>query len=103
MPNCHKLLERARRAPANLRFTEVRSLATCFGWKYVRTSGDHVMHKRDKTPTAYALMNFQNVGGKAKPYQVQQLLDAIEALDLRIDEQTLTGEDRGERRDEPAA
>jgi predicted RNA binding protein YcfA (HicA-like mRNA interferase family) len=75
LPRCEELLERARRNPSGLRFAELCRLAECFGWRCARRRGDHVLYKR---PGTMRLMNFQNAGGRAKPYQVRQLLAAIE-------------------------
>jgi len=38
---------------------------------------------------ATELMNFQNSSGMAKPYQVRQLLKAIEAVEYESEEPTL--------------
>jgi hypothetical protein len=38
-----------------------------------------------KRPGIAELLNFQNVGGKAKPYQIRQLLELVELYDLRLD------------------
>lgn len=74
--SCEKLLDRARRSPAGLAFGELCALAECFGWVLVRTRGSHHLYKR---PQSGGLMNFQSFRGKAVPYQVRQLLRAIEA------------------------
>ena len=36
-------------------------------------------------PTLRELVNLQKVGGKAKPYQVRQLLDLVERYNLQLD------------------
>ena len=82
MPKCDKLLERARNSPADLRFTEVCQLAECYGFVLDRQGGSHRIYKRPRWPH---VMNFQNWKGKAKPYQVRQLLNAI---DLILEEQS---------------
>ena len=78
MTRCEELLERARKVPSGLRFSEVCRLAECFGWRRARQRGDHVLYKR---PGTMQLMNLQDDGGRAKPYQVRQLLAAIEELE----------------------
>ncbi len=90
MPNCRKLLDRAKASPANLRFAEARQLAECFGWQFARQKGDHVVYKR---AGSLQLMNFQNVKGKAKSYQVRQLLTAIDELGLEIADEDAEGDD----------
>ena len=75
---CEDLLARARGFPSGLRFSELCRLAECFGWELVRQKGSHVIYKRRGT---MQLMNFQNDSGRAKPYQVRQLLAAIYELE----------------------
>ncbi len=77
MPDCDKLLERARRSPSSLRFEEVCNLAECYGFGLDRQASSHRIYKRPGWPQ---LMNFQNRNGKAKAYQVRQLLAAIDEI-----------------------
>ena len=79
MADCQELLEHARTEPSGLRFSELCHLAECFGFTHARQKGSHVMYKR---PGYFGLMNFQDDGGNAKPYQVRQLLRAIKELGL---------------------
>ncbi len=66
----------ARNAPGNLRFEELCALAEAFGYVYRSTKGSHVIYRREKV----GIMTFQNSGGKAKAYQVKQLLRKLEEL-----------------------
>ncbi len=75
MPKCEKLLDQARRSPANMRFSECCHLAECYGYVFHRQTGSHRIYKK---PGQIGLMNFQDDNGKAKEYQVKQLLAAIE-------------------------
>lgn len=77
MSKCEALLAKARNNPSGLRFAELCALAECFGWTLDRTRGSHCVYKRVGIMQA---MNFQNFNGTAKPYQVNQLLRAIESL-----------------------
>jgi len=77
MKSCTELLAKARANPSGLRFAELCALAECFGWIFDRGLGSHRIYKRPRNFTA---MNFQDFGGTAKPYQVRQLLRAIDAL-----------------------
>lgn len=77
MADCEKLLARARTSPKNVRFTEVCQLAECYGFTFARGDGSHRVYKRDGWPK---VMNFQDDNGKAKPYQVKQLLNAIDEI-----------------------
>lgn len=90
MPNCDKLLEHARNSPADLRFTQICQLAECYGFVFDRQAGSHRIYKRPMWPQ---VMNFQDCKGKAKPYQVRQLLNAI---DLILDETTRNEEQTDE-------
>lgn len=77
MAHCDKLLEKARRSPANLRFDELCQLAECYGFVLDRTKGSHRIYKR---PGWKGVLTFQDDKGKAKPYQVRQLLQVIESI-----------------------
>ncbi len=81
MDKCQKLLQKARRSPQNLRFDELCRLAECYGWVLIRQSGSHRLYENVRlAPEDRRMMNFQSDNGKAKPYQVKQLLTAIENL-----------------------
>lgn len=82
MARCAKLLIKATNSPDNLRFEEVCSLATCYGWVLIGGAGSHRVYMHPSLGNnAGSMMNFQSRDGKAKPYQVRQLLDAIDGLD----------------------
>ncbi len=80
--NKQKLLAKALAGSKNLRFTEAITLAKAFGYRLVRTKGSHhiLVHPKIKE-----LINLQEVGGKAKPYQVRQLLDIVERYNLSLE------------------
>jgi predicted RNA binding protein YcfA (HicA-like mRNA interferase family) len=48
-------------------------MAEMAGFVFDRAGGPHKIYKH----AAGGMMNFQDVNGKAKPYQVKQLLDYI--------------------------
>jgi hypothetical protein len=87
MPIDEELLKKARENPGNIRFSDVIKLATQMGWVEVGGKGSHRVFKhpkgpliRDKFPIP---LNFQEgKNGKAKAYQVEQLLEM--AAELRI-------------------
>lgn len=81
--NKRKLLAKALRGSKNLRFGEAVELAKAFGFRLSRTKGSHHIFVH---PTARELVNLQQVDGKAKPYQVRQLLEIVERYNLQIDE-----------------
>jgi predicted RNA binding protein YcfA (HicA-like mRNA interferase family) len=80
--NKQKLLTKALTGSKNLRFTEAVALAKAFGYRLSRTKGSHhiFVHPRIKE-----LINLQEIGGKAKPYQVRQLLDIVERYNLTLE------------------
>jgi predicted RNA binding protein YcfA (HicA-like mRNA interferase family) len=73
--NKRKLLAKALIGSKNLRFAEAVRLAEAFGFRLSRTRGSHNVFVH---PILRELVNLQEVGGKAKPYQVRQLLDGGE-------------------------
>lgn len=77
-----RLLEKASRAPGNLRFSEICRLAEWYGWRFDRQQGtSHRIYINPAiTGGAGEMMNFQNRNGQAKPWQVRQLVEAIEEL-----------------------
>lgn len=82
MAGCEKLLTKATNSPNNLRFTDLCKLAECYGWVPRPQNGtSHAIYLNPQLGNdAGSLMNFQNRNGQAKPKQVKQLLEAIEAL-----------------------
>lgn len=79
--NRQKLLRRALASPQSLRFAEAINLAKAFGFRIDRISGSHHILKRAGIPE---LVNLQDVGGMAKPYQVRQLLKLVERHNLSL-------------------
>jgi predicted RNA binding protein YcfA (HicA-like mRNA interferase family) len=82
--NPKKILNKALSSPANLRFKEACDLALAFGFHLSRISGSHHIFARHNLPE---LVNLQNVNGKAKPYQVRQLLGLVERYNLSLGEE----------------
>ena len=74
-----KLYEVIKRNPANIRFEKICKIAETFGFKMRKGKGSHHIFIR---PGVKKLLNFQNVKGKAKPYQVKQLIKIIEKYGL---------------------
>lgn len=76
-----KLLDKARRSPAGLRFSELCKLAEAFGFVFQRQKGSHKIYSNDHIRQ---MLNFQDDHGKAKAYQVRQLLDCADRNQLRV-------------------
>jgi len=82
MSKCDKLLEKAKNSPNNFSFTEICKLAECYGFVFQRQSSSHFIFENPSLNIEQnRIMNFQDFKGKAKPYQVKQLLRAIFILE----------------------
>lgn len=79
-----KLLKKLLSGSKNIRFSEITACAEAFGFRLDRIKGSHHIYIHPDIPE---LLNLQNIGGKAKPYQVKQFLDIIERYDLRLKEE----------------
>ena len=64
-------------------FRDLLRLLEALGFELVRTRGSHHIYGH---PAAPGLLNFQEVGGQAKPYQIRQLLRTITGHELRLEE-----------------
>jgi hypothetical protein len=73
------IVDQMRRSPASVRYTDLYKVCVaCFGPPRQSASSHAVF----KTPWAGdQRVNIQNARGKAKPYQVRQVLLALERLD----------------------
>jgi predicted RNA binding protein YcfA (HicA-like mRNA interferase family) len=78
-----RLLQKARSGSRNIRFDDAVRLAEAFGFQESRVSGSHhiFVHKDVRE-----LLNLQDVKGKAKPYQIRQLLQLVDRYNLKIEE-----------------
>lgn len=65
----------------NVRFTEFRTLVEAFGFRLDRVNGSHHIFVHPGIPE---IVNLQEVGGEAKPYQVRQVLRLVERYNLRL-------------------
>jgi len=74
------ILDAARRNPRNVRFTDLVRLLKSLGFELRRTAGSHHIYKAAGLP----LVNLQEVGGKAKPYQVRQVLALVDQYKLEV-------------------
>jgi predicted RNA binding protein YcfA (HicA-like mRNA interferase family) len=79
-----KLLAKAISGSKNMRFDEMISLVEGFGFHLSRVSGSHHIFAH---PKVKELVNLQEVGGKAKPYQIRQFLRLVERYNLELGEE----------------
>ncbi len=77
--NPRKLLKKLQGGSKNLRFSDVVACARAVGFRLDRVNGSHHIFVHTRCDR---LINLQEVNGKAKPYQVKQLLDLIECYNL---------------------
>jgi hypothetical protein len=78
-----KLLQKVLSGTKNVRFSEAVALAEAFGFCLDRVNGSHHIFIHPVIPE---LLNLQNDNGKAKPYQIKQLLQLVEAHNLQLGE-----------------
>ena len=78
-----KLLKKLIAGSKNIRFNEATTIAGAFGFRLDRTSGSHHIFLHPDLPE---LVNLQNVKGKAKPYQIKQLLKIVEKHNLHMED-----------------
>ncbi|MEI6262119.1 MAG: type II toxin-antitoxin system HicA family toxin [Deltaproteobacteria bacterium] len=80
-----KLLQKLLSGTKNVRFSEALACAESFGFQLDRVNGGHHILIHPQIPE---LLNLQDFKGKAKPYQIKQMLQLIEIHNLRMgDEQ----------------
>jgi len=84
MGKLEKLFTSVKNNPTNVRFKEICKLAEVFGFKYRGGKGSHKVYSQKGIPE---ILNFQNVKGMAKPYQVRQFLQLIEEYNLTMKEE----------------
>lgn len=78
MTNVATLLEQLRREPANVSFNDLKKVCEAHFGKPRQSGSSHAIYK---TPwPGDPRVNIQNAKGKAKPYQVKQVLLAIAKL-----------------------
>ena len=79
MTNVEKLLAHMRKEPANVRFNDLKKVCQTYFGMPRQDGGSRAIFK---TPwPGDPRVNTQNAKGKAKAYQVKQVLQAIEKLE----------------------
>ncbi len=76
-----KTLEAVIAGSKNIRFTDMVSLVQAFGFHLSRVTGSHHIFVHPDVPE---LVNLQDVGGQAKPYQTRQFLRLVERHNLAL-------------------
>ncbi len=79
MPSVDKILQQMRASPVGLRFADLKKVCDHYFGKPRQAGSSHAVYK---TPWPGDLrVNIQNEKGRAKPYQVRQVLQAVEQLE----------------------
>jgi hypothetical protein len=83
MSDIQDILIQMRQTPRNIRFNDLCKVCDAYFGK-ARQSGSS--HRVYKTPwQGGPRVNIQNSKGKAKPYQIRQVIQAIERLEVKND------------------
>lgn len=82
--NRRRLLRRLLQGSLNVSFDDFVNLVEGFGFRLSRVRGSHHIFINPRVP---GLVNLQELGGEAKPYQVRQFLKLVERYDLRLEDQ----------------
>ena len=67
--NREKALKKLLSGSKNVRFTELTTVVNAFGFDLARVRGSHHLFEHPAIPE---ILNLQDCGGQAKPYQVKQ-------------------------------
>lgn len=81
--NKRRLLQKILGGSKNIAFGDMIALVEAFGFRLSRINGSHHIFTH---PEINELVNLQNVGGQAKPYQIKQFLRLVERYDLRMED-----------------
>ena len=85
MTRKQKLIRKLLSGSKNISFIEAQTAIEAFGFHLSRINGSHHIYAHPSVPE---LINLQNVGGKAKPYQIKQFLEIVERYNLRLEDET---------------
>jgi hypothetical protein len=81
MASAQKILEQMRSEPANIRFADLKKVCEAYFGEPRQSGTSHAIFK---TPwPGDPRVNIQDDKGKAKPYQVRQVLLAIDKLESK--------------------
>jgi hypothetical protein len=76
-------IEELKSNPKNVRFERLCKIVQKFGFRFRGGKGSHRIFVREGVEE---MLNLQNEGGKAKPYQVRQFIKIVEKYSLQEDE-----------------
>ena len=78
MTKSEKILEKMRQEPFNVAFADLKKICVEFFGEPRQSGSSHMVFKTSWLGDPR--VNIQNAKGKAKPYQVRQVLQAIDKL-----------------------
>ena len=81
--NRRRLLLRILNGSKNVAFGDFQSLVEGYGFRLRRISGSHHIYRH---PDIEEGLNLQPDRGKAKPYQMRQLIDLVEEYNLQLED-----------------
>ncbi|ESQ12875.1 MAG: type II toxin-antitoxin system HicA family toxin [Thiohalocapsa sp. PB-PSB1] len=81
--NKRKLLRKLLSGSKNVRFSDAVAVAEAFGFRLDQVNGSHHIFVHPGIPE---LLNLQDLKGKVKPYQLQQLLKLVEIHNLQLED-----------------
>lgn len=81
--NKRRLLQKTLGGSKNVACNDMIALVEAFGFRLSRINGSHHIFTH---PEINELVNLQNVGGQAKPYQIKQFLRLVERYGLRMED-----------------
>lgn len=82
--NKRKIFKKILSGSDNIRFGDVVAVVEAFGFRLSRVSGSHHIFTHDGIPK---LLNLQDQGGKAKPYQIRQFLAPMDEHNLNMEDE----------------
>jgi len=91
--NKKRLLQKILMGSQNLRFNDLVGLIEALGFGLERVNGSHHIFKH---PDVQEMVNLQDVRGEAKPYQVRQVVELIEAYNLTLNAGGMNGVEEGQ-------
>jgi predicted RNA binding protein YcfA (HicA-like mRNA interferase family) len=80
-----RLLRRLKHGDlANVRYSDLSRMLQALGFRQIRRSGSHHIFRH---PRVAELVNLQDVGGQAKPYQIRQVLRLLARYNLNLEDE----------------
>ena len=77
----HDTLRKILAGSKNIRFSDFVRLVEAYGFRLVRMRGSHHIFSRQDV---IEIINLQEVGGQAKPYQIRQFMRLVERYNLQL-------------------